>query len=302
MNKVSVILTSYNGEKTIERTIHSILNQNGINEKFLIELISIDDCSSDSTNQIISQFDVIKLNTPKNSGGPNAGRNIGLIKATGDYICIADQDDIWEKNKIIKLLPHLQNTTIVSSGYKLFDTSQNKEFIRGNKSESGFILFPENETFLKRLTKSSSGQSTYLGSLIFKQSLKKILFEEKYGMVDFDWMVQLFHNQKSIEVCEPLYTRYVDGNNLSLNESYREKDFNFSLKFIKKYIQEYPKEVKIAHKKIHGSRARYYYIVGDMKKARYFFLKSSLNLKTFAYYVTTFVGSKYVKKKFNVFG
>ena len=40
MNKVSVILTSYNGEKTIQKTINSILNQNGINDKFSIELIS----------------------------------------------------------------------------------------------------------------------------------------------------------------------------------------------------------------------------------------------------------------------
>ena len=302
MNKISVILTSYNGEKTIEKTIQSILNQNGINEFFEIELISIDDCSTDNTNEIISHFNILKLKNSKNSGGPNVGRNIGLKKASGEYICIADQDDIWDEKKIIKLLPHLQKAPIISSGYKLFDTSQKKEFTRGNDNEKGFIEYPKNETFLKRLTKSISGQSTYLGSLIFEQSLKEILFEEEYGMVDYDWMVQLFHHQKSIEVCEPLYTRYVDGNNLSLNESYREKDFNFSLKFIKKYIQEYPSEVKIAHKKIHGSRARYYYIVGDMKKARYYFLKSSLNLKTFAYYVTTFVGSKYVKKKFNVFG
>tara|TARA_B100001778_G_scaffold175745_1_gene144610 strand:+ start:188 stop:1096 length:909 start_codon:yes stop_codon:yes gene_type:complete len=302
MNKVSVILTSYNGEKTIQKTINSILNQNGINDKFSIELISIDDCSTDKTNEILEEFDVIKLKTSKNSGGPNAGRNIGLKKASGEYICIADQDDIWDKNKIIKLLPHLPNAPIVSSGYKLYDTSQKKEFIRGNKSINGYISFKKNETFLKRLTKSISGQSTYLGSIIFNNNLKDILFEEEYGMVDFDWMVQLFHQQKSIEVCEPLYTRNVDGSNLSLNESYREKDFIFSLKFIKRYISEYPKEVKIANKKIHGSRARYYYLIGNMKKARYYFLKSSLNLKTFAYYLTTFVGSKYVRRKFNVFG
>ncbi len=302
MNKISVILTSFNGEKTIEKTIYSILNQTGINSDFTIELICIDDCSYDKTNEIINKFEVVTLSTTNNSGGPNAGRNIGLKKATGDYICIADQDDIWHKNKIIKLLPHLKHAPIVSSGYKLYDTSQNNEFTRGNKSESGYILYTENKTFIKRLTKSISGQSTYLGSIIFNKSLKNILFEEVYGMVDFDWMVQLFHNQKSIEVCEPLYTRNVDGNNLSLNESYREKDFDFSLNFIKKYISEYPKEVEIANKKIHGSRARYYYLVGNMKKARYYFLKSSLNLKTLAYYLTTFVGSKYVRRKFNVFG
>lgn len=80
-----------------------------------------------------------------------------------------------------------------------------------------------------------------------------------FGVVDFDWVLRLFNNNASIEVCDSLYTRFVDGQNLSLNENYRRKDFYYSLDFIENFQAEYPKEVKLAYKKIHGSRARYFY-------------------------------------------
>src|SRR5690606_14350417 len=99
-------------------------------------------------------------------------------------------------------------------------------------------------------------------------------FEENFGMVDYDWGLRLFHNNDSIEVCESLYFRHVEQKNLSLNETYRIKDFYFSLMFIEQYLHLYPKEVKIAYKRIHGSRARYYYLNNNMKLARFYLLRS----------------------------
>ena len=302
MKKISVIITTYNSAKTISNTLNSIINQSNINTDFEIELIVIDDCSTDETYSILKQFHCILLRTEKNTGGPNKGRNMGLQISTGDYICIADQDDIWEKDKIKILLPFLENAPIVTSGYKLINHKQNKELIRVNQNEKGFIFYDKNETFLQKLSKSLIGQNTYLGSIIYKAELKNILFEEHFGAVDFDWILNLFHNQSSIEVCLPLYHRLVDGSNLSLNETYRKYDFYYSLLTLEKYEQLYPKEVKISYKKIHGSRARYYYLMGNFKKARFYFLKSQWNLKTLMYYITSFVGHKIVIKKFNVFG
>jgi glycosyltransferase involved in cell wall biosynthesis len=302
MNKLSVILTTYNGEKTVEKTISSILNQEGINSEFKLELIIIDDCSTDNTISILKQFDSLLVSTEKNSGGPNKGRNIGLGLATGDYICIADQDDIWEKNKVKLILPHLRSVPIVSSGYKLIDEKNYREITRVNQSSEGTIYYKKNETFLKRLTKSLKGQNTYLGSLVFRKELKDIQFEEHFGAVDFDWLLQLFHLQDSIEVCQPLYLRFVYGNNLSLNETYRKYDFYYSLMTLEKYQELYPSEVSLSYKKIHGSRARFYYVIGDMKKARFYFSRSRWTLKTLLYYLTTFIGHKYIKRNFNIFG
>ncbi len=302
MKKVSVILTTYNSENTIQRVLDFIKNQKGLGVEFDLEIIVIDDCSKDKTVEILKKNDVILLSTTTNSGGPNKGRNIGLEYATGDYICIADHDDEWKEDKIISLIPYLKKAPIVTSGYTVIDEKENKKFDRIKSGGETHMVFSKNITFIDKLTKSWSGQNTYLGSIIYRSELKNILFEEHFGMVDFDWILRLFYQQQSIEVCKSLYNRYVDGTNLSLDEGYRLKDYEYSLMTLEGYAEEFPKEAKIGVKKTHGSLARYYYLTDKMKKARYYFLKSGLSLKIFMYYLTTFVGSSYVKKKFNVFG
>ena len=47
---------------------------------------------------------------------------------------------------------------------------------------------------------------------------------------------------------------------------------------------------------------RYYYLIGDMKNSRRYFLKSGINIKTILYLITTFMGAKIVKRYFNIFG
>ena len=313
MIKVSVILTTYNSEHQIYEVIDSIYKQEGKDESFELELLIVDDCSTDNTIHII---DIIKkdldnngfsfqlFSNSSNSGGPNLGRNYALKKCTGNYICIADHDDIWHPNKIIKLLAVVDLAPIISSGYILSDKSFEMDVSRVKKSGDnlGHIFYKKNETFISKLTKNKVGQQTYLGSIMFCSSLKHILFEEQYGMIDFDWVLKLFNNQTSVEVCDGLYIRKVDSSNLSLNEQYRVNDYNYSIKSILTYKNEYPLEVKIAERKINGSMGRYYYLIGNMRLARVYLLKSRLELKTILYLITTFVGSKIVKRYFKIFG
>ena len=291
MKKVSVILTTYNSQDCILKTIDSILNQDGINELFSIELIIVDDCSTDNTTDILKQRNIPFLSTSKNSGGPNAGRNIGLKAVTGDYICIADHDDEWNPNKIKTMLPYFKEVSIVTSGYTLEDINTKKEIVRVNEHEGGFKRYSKNTTFLDKLKKNLTGQNTYLGSIMYAAELKHILFEEHFGVVDFDWILMLFHQQESIEVSQSLYRRYVDGKNLSLDENYRRKDFYYTLYFIERYERDYPKAYKIGYKKVHGSRARYYYLMDNMPKARFYFLKSGWSFKTVLYYLELLINN-----------
>lgn len=302
MKKVSVIVTTYNSEFTIEKTIQSILNQDGVNKDFGLELIVVDDCSSDRTRDILQKYDLLLLSTEGNTGGPNKGRNIGLKCATGDYLCIADHDDVWQKHKVLTLLPYLLKVPVVSSGYTVVDQLHNRNIIRVGSTVKPYLYFVKNQTFRDRLTRSLKGQNAYLGSIFFRKELKGIYFEEHFNQVDYDWILRIFHNNDSIEVCDSLYFRYVSGSNLSLNESYRRKDFYYSLMTIETYEEQYPVEARKAYLRTHGSRARYYYLVGNMKKARFYFLKSQWGIKTFLYYITSFVGSEFVKKRFNIFG
>jgi glycosyltransferase involved in cell wall biosynthesis len=300
--KISVILTTYNSGSFIHKTISAIRAQKGAGSQFDVEILVVDDCSTDDTTLILDELAVTWKSTGKNSGGPNKGRNIALSIASGEYICIADHDDVWSSDRLLKLLPWLDKATIISSGYKLIDTSKNKEINRSCQSLDGVIRYPENITFLGKLSRSKNVQQTYLGSLIFSKSLSHIRFEEEHGMVDADWIWRLFHQQSSIEICEPLYTRYVDGNNLSLNEFYRLRDFEHSIRSLKEWEKDYPRECALGRKRIHGSMARYYYLTGNVKKARAYFRKADWNLVTLAYYLTSFYGHQWVRRKFNIFG
>ncbi len=302
MKKVSVIVTTFNAEKSIENTIRSIRNQNGLNEQFTIELIVVDDCSTDRTREVLKSQDITLLSTETNSGGPNRGRNIGLKHASGDYTCLVDHDDEWHRNKLVSLLPYLEKAPIVTSGYTLIDRSNNRTIERVKRDEKGYVFFERNRTFLDKLSRSLKGQNTYLGTIIFRKELNSILFEEHFGQVDSDWLLRLFHQQESIEVCLSLYTRHVSGDNLSLRESYRTKDFYYSLMAVEQFWNDHPKETLTGMQRINGTRARYYYVMGDMRKARFYFRRSKPELKTLLYYCTTYVGSSWVKRKFNVFG
>jgi len=304
MRKVSVILTTYNSGESLGKVLDAIVGQQGAGTDYELELLVVDDCSTDGTRDILAAKGIAFLSTGKNSGGPNRGRNIGMKMATGDCIAIADHDDVWHSDKLASLLPHLHDAPIVTSGYTLIDTKTGRHTDRVGKGTGckDSMRFDANVTFRNRLIRSHGGQQAYLGSILFSSELKHVRFEEEYGMVDYDWMLGLFHMQPSIEVLRPLYTRYVDGSNLSLNADYREKDFLHSIETLKKYEKLYPQDVKLARKRIHGTRARYFYLMDRMPEARHYFVRSQWNLKTLLYYLTTFVGSDFVKRHFHIFG
>ena len=104
--KVSVIIPTYNGEKTIERAILSVLNQTLKCEK---EILICDDCSTDRTVEIALKHDCKIYRNQTNSGGPNLGRNTGIKKSSGDYVCFLDQDDEWLLNKLETQFKHIEN-------------------------------------------------------------------------------------------------------------------------------------------------------------------------------------------------
>lgn len=92
---ISVIMPVYNSEKTLHRSIDSIINQNS--EDW--ELIAIDDGSTDNSYELMKEYAKkdkrIKVYTQKNCG-PGMTRNNGINKAQGEYIAFLDSDDTYE--------------------------------------------------------------------------------------------------------------------------------------------------------------------------------------------------------------
>ncbi|MDD2720463.1 MAG: glycosyltransferase [Gallionella sp.] len=96
MPKVSVIIPSFNCELYIAETITSVLNQTHPD----IELIVVDDGSTDRTREIVASFgSSVRLIAQQNSGRC-AARNRGIRAATGEFICLLDHDDYWYPKKV----------------------------------------------------------------------------------------------------------------------------------------------------------------------------------------------------------
>lgn len=114
--KISVILPAFNFESGIQIAINSILKQTWEN----LELLIVDDCSTDNTVKVIKEFmeqdERIKLfQTPVNSG-PYVARNIALKEATGEFITINDADDWSHAEKLETQALHLlENEAIVAN-------------------------------------------------------------------------------------------------------------------------------------------------------------------------------------------
>lgn len=107
IKKISVVIATYNGEKYLREQLDSILHQTYP----VYELIIQDDCSTDTTVDIIKEylkrFANIKLFVNDINLGFNKNFWSALKKARGSYIAIADQDDIWMPNKIELLVNNI---------------------------------------------------------------------------------------------------------------------------------------------------------------------------------------------------
>ena len=104
---ISAIIPVYNAEKSIENVINSIINQTLGFEN--IELIIVDDNSSDNTAMIIeryyNKYENIKfIRLDKNSGAPGKPRNIAIKEASADYIIFSDADDKYLENAFKRYL------------------------------------------------------------------------------------------------------------------------------------------------------------------------------------------------------
>lgn len=100
---ISVIVPVYNMEKYISECLNSILNQT-LKE---IEVICIDDGSTDGTLEILEQYADNDSRVRLHRGdrlGPGLARNIGIKLATGEYVCMMDADDYYPDEFVLEEL------------------------------------------------------------------------------------------------------------------------------------------------------------------------------------------------------
>lgn len=130
VNKISVVLPCCNGEKTLEKTLQSINNQN-----CNLELIFVDDGSTDSTLEIFKNYKFSKNCSTRLITRENRGflysLDEGIKLASGDFIARIDSDDIWLENHLILIMKEFdKDDSIVLIGTQGFEIDE-KEIMLG---------------------------------------------------------------------------------------------------------------------------------------------------------------------------
>jgi len=113
MDRVTIIMATYNGEKYLEEQIESILSSSYREFKLYI----VDDGSNDSTMEILHRYkmkypDVIHVSQNETNLGVTLNFLNAINNITSDYIMLCDQDDVWKKDKIAKTLNRMKQLEV----------------------------------------------------------------------------------------------------------------------------------------------------------------------------------------------
>ena len=124
---VSIIMPSYNTANYIKETIQSILDQTYKNW----ELIIVDDCSSDNTDEVLAGIYDERIRCLKNEKncGAAVSRNKALREAKGQWIAYLDSDDLWTPEKLEKQINFMEK-----NGYAFSYTNYEEIDIAGNRT------------------------------------------------------------------------------------------------------------------------------------------------------------------------
>ena len=248
---VTIIIPTYNREKTIEETLSSVFMQTYINWECLI----IDDGSTDKTFQVVSKF-VGKDNRfrwyvkpSKKPKGPSSSRNYGLEKANGEFVVFLDSDDLLAntclENRICFALKNLKYDFWVFNTKMFIEHTEdeNKIFNKTNKNKSDTDYLNE---FL-------TGKYPFcvIGPLWKKEDLLKLngFDEELIIFEDPDLHIRAFVFGLKPLVCDDIkydnFYRISNLNKFDIPKHKKDKIFDSMLLFYLKFYPKFSKEIKI---------------------------------------------------------
>ena len=185
---VSIIMPSWNTGNFIAESIQSVLNQTYTKW----ELIIVDDCSSDNTDEIVSLFkdDRIRFfHNIKNSGAALT-RNKALREAKGEWIAFLDSDDLWHPQKLERQVYFMKN-----NGYN-FSYTEYEKIDETSKKLNIYVSGP------KMVTKRKIYNYDYIGQLTMMYSAKEFgLIQIKDIKKNNDYAIRLQLYKKENTCC-----------------------------------------------------------------------------------------------------
>lgn len=201
MKKVSIIIPVYNSEKYISKCLDSVLNQTYKN----IEILVINDGSKDNSINILKEYEkkdkrIILID--KENEGVSKTRNLGINKASGEFIMFIDNDDYIDKDYIFNYMNNYKDEDIIIGSYKRTNTEDKILFkydLNTNSDWSKYVVLAPWAKLYKRdfLVKNKIeffsygiGEDVYFNLLCYSKTNKiKIINNNEYN-----W----FYNDKSV--------------------------------------------------------------------------------------------------------
>lgn len=218
---ISVCMATYNGEKFVIRQLESIIKQLSNNDQIIV----VDDRSTDRTVELIKEEfgNRVEIHVNKNNLGPIKNFEKAISKATGDYIFLTDQDDIWENHKVEKVIEAFQKHDAMLVTHDAYVVDGNLEII-----DSSWNHFNKNnveQSILGNIVKNA-----YTGCMMaFKKELKEYIlpFPESIEMHD-QWiaLVCKLEKLKIVNINEPLMKYVRHGSNVT---GMKKRSFNQQL-------------------------------------------------------------------------
>lgn len=210
MEKISVIIPTYNRERTIRYCLKSVIEQT----MKPYEIIVVDDCSKDNTIDIIEKMNIenLKIIKLESNSGAQVARNRGIIEAKGEWIAFQDSDDEWVKDKLEK--------SIVKALKGNYDMVYSTYYVKRDKTEDMYIENIRNiegESYKKLL----EGPAPGFPSIIVKKKcfLDHGLLDDKVvAYQEWDTSISISKNYKIGYINEPLFIYHLhNGENISKN-------------------------------------------------------------------------------------
>lgn len=234
--KVSVITPVYNGEKFLEETIRSVLNQTFTDFEYLL----INHASTDASMQIIQKYQAVDdrirvVELSVNKGGPAYPRNEGIKAAKGEFIAFVDADDVWKEDKLQKQVEFLNFHAEIDMIYTTAEIIDEYGKIRQVKKQTLYIFLSKILTPKEMILYVNY---INMNTLVIRNSIMNTFSEDKRLVAIEDWMfhiVNLANGHKGMMLNEPLIYYRVHASSISYrntDKSYRKIFYMFAVLFM----------------------------------------------------------------------
>lgn len=261
---VSVIIPAFNRNRTLPRTLASVINQTFPD----LEIIIIDDASTQPVKDLVASFDDsrIRVLVHETNRGANAARNTGIRSARGKYVAFLDSDDEWDKRKL-----EIQVTALEEA----------RESVGAHYT--GITAFSEDGT--KNFQTSPVAAGDLLGSLLRRNEIgtlssfmarRSVLeevgnFDEDLPSVqDWDLYIRIARSYEFAAATGSLVNYYLGKDSIT-------RDFNAKAVGLRMLLEKHGNEMSAVPRAFAGQilkSGHYYCCAGSLLEGRRMFLRA----------------------------